>query len=1016
MIAFAIAMIALVIVFSIYICGIEKLNRIISNHLLIIILLSTLLHLICNTIFQTGYTIDINVFKYWANMSYTEGISNFYTVSILQNHLPAYPPGYIYILYVLGMINNVFHLDANAFTFLIKLAPSLIDVLSTILVYKIANRKLKSNRALLISLAYVFNPGVIFTSAGWGQIDSLYVLVLLISIYCITEKKYLFSFLAFTVGLLIKPQFIMFAPVYLFVAYKILFENKFNKKSIYLMLQYIFCSVLVFVELLIPFTRNLNFMPIIQQYRDGFNLYPYASVNAYNFYTLIGANWKAVDQTFLHIPFYIWGTVSVIAISLFTMWLLIKRKVDLFLAVAVVNVLVFMFSVQMHERYMFPALAFFLVSYIYTGNKKTLLFYVSFSVTYFLNCLVVYLIYMSPDNHMPTLLIGQLLSITNMILTITMINFVIDMKKKKVIANLVTSPQNSIWKSKTSTPLTKRDYKIILFITIVYALIAFFKLGNACSPQNTWFANKSDEVTIDFGREINLERMQFMTGIRPNKMILFQTSDDGEVWREAEIVDTKSIFCWHDNNFKHKTRFVKLIAMDDDVYIQEMAFRDSNNKITKLMEVSDNGRNLFDEQQLVPMASDFMNSTYFDEVYHPRTAYEFLHRLEVYEWTHPPLGKDIIALGIKLFGMTPFGWRFFGTLCGVMMLPAFYILARKIFERTLWATFATVLFAFDFMHFAQTRIATIDSYTTFFIILMYVFAFDYFNLSFYDTKLTRTFKPLFWCGVCFGLAVATKWQGAYAFAGIIAIFIMTLAERRREFVYAKHYAISDITNSYMLKTTKTLNMCLIFFGAIPIVIYLSSYFMYIRTPNMNGPNALLNIVNNQNAMYGYHSLLKATHPFSSRWWQWILNLRPILFYNHTYSNTVHAGISSFLNPTVCYGGLLGLIYCVIRLCKKFDRVVFFIVVGFLAQYLPWVAVGRVTFAYHYFPSVPFLILMLTYFVKEYAYPKWGMKFVIGYVLLTIVLFVMFYPVLTGLPVNISYVNRFLRWFSSWQLY
>lgn len=38
---------------------------------------------------------------------------------------------------------------------------------------------------------------------------------------------------------------------------------------------------------------------------------------------------------------------------------------------------------------------------------------------------------------------------------------------------------------------------------------------------------------------------------------------------------------------------------------------------------------------------------------------------------------------------------------------------------------AIVLFAADFMHFAQTRIATIDVYITFFIILMYYFMYDY---------------------------------------------------------------------------------------------------------------------------------------------------------------------------------------------------------------------------------------------------------------------------------------------------
>ena len=54
----------------------------------------------------------------------------------------------------------------------------------------------------------------------------------------------------------------------------------------------------------------------------------------------------------------------------------------------------------------------------------------------------------------------------------------------------------------------------------------------------------------------------------------------------------------------------------------------------------------------MPEAISQLNSMYFDEIYHGRTGYEQLHRMPVYETTHPPLGKDFIMLGIALFGMT----------------------------------------------------------------------------------------------------------------------------------------------------------------------------------------------------------------------------------------------------------------------------------------------------------------------------------------------------------------------------
>lgn len=66
----------------------------------------------------------------------------------------------------------------------------------------------------------------------------------------------------------------------------------------------------------------------------------------------------------------------------------------------------------------------------------------------------------------------------------------------------------------------------------------------------------------------------------------------------------------------------------------------------------------FDEQELYEDGITYQDQTIFDEIYHGRTAYEFLHGLPIYENTHPPLGKTLISVGIAVFGMNPFGWRF----------------------------------------------------------------------------------------------------------------------------------------------------------------------------------------------------------------------------------------------------------------------------------------------------------------------------------------------------------------------
>ena len=50
--------------------------------------------------------------------------------------------------------------------------------------------------------------------------------------------------------------------------------------------------------------------------------------------------------------------------------------------------------------------------------------------------------------------------------------------------------------------------------------------------------------------------------------------------------------------------------------------------------------------------------------------------------------------------------------------------------------------------------------------------------------------------------------------------------------------------------------------------------------------------------------------------------------------------------------------------------------------------------------------------------EWNPKFkkaMFVYVGLAVVLFVMFYPVLSGMPVKPEYVKSFLKWFESWVL-
>lgn len=1000
-----------ILFFLFYICDLKNIYKNIFNPYFVIVLVACFSRVFfLKSIDRIG---DLNFFIAWADNLYKYGLSNFYELKIFKD----YPPGYMYVLYILDAIKNIFKLSRTDFKILLKIPAILSDVLTGVLIYKLSKNDIGEKAGFGFACIYVLNPAIIFDSSIWGQIDSVYTLFIFLGIYFIGYKKYLYSFILFLLSIFIKPQALIFSPVFIYAFYEFIKQNKFNKKNFGLLVKYILCLFLVCILILAPFSKNFNFMPIINTYKKTLESYNYAVLNAFNLYMYLGLNLFELNSPI----FYFIEFATILFISLFGFWFLFKSKskAKYFFCAGLLNALVFVFSFKMHERYIYSTLLFFLISYIYHRDKKNLLLYTGFSLSLFVNLFMIY------EKQKLFSVTGQIFSLINVILAVSSIyfaknNFLIfleDKAVKKKFSNkcFEITPAQNILPTKKLCIMTKKDWLIVLVISFFYGILAFYNLGDIKAPQSFFLANKNDEVIVDFGSIKNINCVQVLNGVRDNKSFFLLSSQDRLNWhfeKNIKLEGMASVFRWQKNNLNIKTRYLKIKFLDDNFYVQEMAFRDKNNKLLKINLVSERGKELFDEQDLVPEEANYKNSMYFDEAYHARTAYEFLHKLKIYETTHPPLGKNIIALGIKIFGMTPFGYRFFGTLCGVVMLPVFYILAKKIFDESKWAIFSTLLFAFDFMHFEQTRIATIDSYTVLFIMLMFIEIYIYYNQNFFDMDFKKNIKPLFMCAIYSGLACSVKWQGFYALSGLAIIFFTNLFFRYREYLYAVKTNKTEIKDKFIILSSKTVNLSILFMIIVFLPIYFASYFLYIRT---DGANGFSDILQNQDHMYSYHMYLKATHAFSSRWWQWILNLRPILFYSKNYLDKV-AGISCFTNPVICYGGLIGFFYCLSKISRRFDRKIFFLLIGYLSMLCPWIFIKRPCFAYHYFPCVPFLILMLTYWIKDYLHIKYGKKILLVFVSSAAILFIMFYPVISGLPVSQFYIDKFLKWFVSWQLH
>jgi predicted membrane-bound dolichyl-phosphate-mannose-protein mannosyltransferase len=89
---------------------------------------------------------------------------------------------------------------------------------------------------------------------------------------------------------------------------------------------------------------------------------------------------------------------------------------------------------------------------------------------------------------------------------------------------------------------------------------------------------------------------------------------------------------------------------------------------------------------------------------------------------HPPLGKYLIGAGMWLFGPdNSFGWRFATALFGTALVLLLFLVARSLTNSTVFATVASFLLAIDGLGIVMSRVALLDTFLAFFVLLAFWF-------------------------------------------------------------------------------------------------------------------------------------------------------------------------------------------------------------------------------------------------------------------------------------------------------
>ena len=355
-----------------------------------------------------------------------------------------------------------------------------------------------------------------------------------------------------------------------------------------------------------------------------------------------------------------------------------------------------------------------------------------------------------------------------------------------------------------------------------------------------------------------------------------------------------------------------------------------------------------------------------------------------FEWTHPPLGKELSALGIIALGDNPFAWRISQAVFGALGTVFIFFLATALFESKRIGIFASFLYTFESLFFVISRIGMVDIFLLNFILLSSLFFVKYIKNNRF---IWITLSALF-CGA----AMSIKWTGVLAptlFCGLSILWIF----------YLKFYKDLSLRIFYV-----SIVKVVAIFLLVPLLVYVTTYIPFF----LNG-NSFSDLISLQESMYNYHINVTKLHTYRSEWWSWPLLIRPICLYIEKLG--LHREyIYALGNPTIWWSGVLILIFSVMYSIKKKYVPLIFVVICYFAFMLPWaVSPRKITYIYHYLPSLLFLLLIISFFLdKIWSFSLKAKLFVVYFLVCVAITFMFFYPILSAQKIPKKSLKHY-RW-------
>jgi len=389
----------------------------------------------------------------------------------------------------------------------------------------------------------------------------------------------------------------------------------------------------------------------------------------------------------------------------------------------------------------------------------------------------------------------------------------------------------------------------------------------------------------------------------------------------------------------------------------------------------------------------------FDEIYYVKNANSLIKNGvelnsagEAEFVVHPPLGKWLIGIGIKIFGDNEFGWRISAAIFGTASIILIYLLALKLFDSVFLASLSSAFLALDGLNLVMSRVGLLDIFLMFFVLLA-----SYFLLT----------NQYWLSAISIGAASGVKWSGAY----LIPVFLLL--------------SFNLIKNGIF----KQLAIRITQFVLIPFLVYLLTWLGWIS--NSNGwdrnwaatqedsfmPDVLRNLWHYHAEILNFHTGLSEEHSYEANPWSWLILGRPTSFYYESPTNCGSSRCSQEIlaigTPILWWIATIALAVTIGFWLNKRDRKSNFILSGVLVTYLPWFFFQNRTMFFFYAVTIsPFLILALVYMISKLLESGFKREFIYLLLFTVILNFIYFLPIFFGLEIPYSsWLNR--MWLPSW---